>query len=324
LSNRYGIATLFAILMLAGIACATDVDEGKATLPEGIETAMLPDADLGGYVYFNTNSSIDVAAERFLTSDLADVLPIGVPKSLRLSRATIAVASSPEEFGGTLEFASDSDAETAWDLYQATGTQDEFWGLLDQNKVHVVRGETAWSTTVKTQLEFGPLVPFDEYDPIAWNLITNLPKSDARPLAVGVMTLEDELIQELASQGGIRLFGLNTVFGLIRVDNVAFAAYADANLTVPASIDDEFFLESGVGVVFVSKSGYPGFLVSFLLRSVSNRIGLETIEIGDTNARYRELDNLHVVLKNKGNLLYVAVAGSQPDAERMILGVLSE
>jgi hypothetical protein len=30
------------------------------------------------------------------------------------------------------------------------------------------------------------------------------------------------------------------------------------------------------------------------------------------------------VLKNKGNLLYVAVAGSQPDAERMILGVLSE
>jgi len=322
--KRSAIAILLVLLALAAMACASEVEEGTATLPEGIDSALLPSAELGGYMYFNTNRTVDIATERFLTSDLADVLPAGVPATLRLRRATIAVSSSPEEFGGTLEFTGEADAEVAWDLYQSAGVRDEFWGLQDQTKVHVVRGDTPWAEAVRSQLESGQLVPFTDHDPVAWNLITNLPKSDSRPLAVGIMTLEDELIQELASQGGIRLFGLNTVFSLIKVDNVAFGAYADSDLTVPASIGDEFFQEAGVGVVFVSKSGYPGFLVSYLLRSVANRIGLETIEIGDTNARYRQLDNLHVVLKNRGSLLYVAVAASQSDAERLILGALSD
>ena len=123
----------------------------------------------------------------------------------------------------------------------------------------------------------------------------------------------------MASAEGIRLFGLENVFGFVDVDRVAFGLYADAPSTVPEVLDKEFLLEADASVFFVSNSGRGGFVVSFLLGTVGGRAGLETIELGDTEAHYRTLDDLHLVVKNRGSLVFAALAGTRAGAESLML-----
>ena len=310
-----------SLLALLGVACSSTISEGNATLPVGIESARLPTTELTGYMYFAADPPIGVAAERFLTAPQAAVLD-ETPDSLRLSRATIAIGASIGEYGGTLEFASQEEAQSAWLLYQSNDN-GEFWGRLDSSKVHIVRGQSSWASSVREQIETGRLLGLKERDPESWTLLTNLPASpDRPPLAVGVLTLDGDLIQDLASAEGIRLFGLDIIFGFVRVDSLVFGVYADSPTTVPDTLDREFLTEAGTSIFFVSNSGYPGFIVSFLLGTVGERVGLKTIDLGDAKARYRTLDELHLVVKNRGSLVFMALAGTRSEAERLMLKIV--
>ena len=164
-----------------------------------------------------------------------------------------------------------------------------------------------------------------EHDPEIWTLMTNLPEStDRPPVAVGVLTLDGDLIQELASAEGIRLFGLDTVFGFVKVDSLVFGVYVDALSTVPEVLDHDFLTEADASIFFVSNSGYPGPIVSFLLGTVGGQVGLETIDLGDTEARYRTLDDLHLVVMNRGSLVFAALAGTRAEAERLMMKTVEQ
>ena len=58
--------------------------------------------------------------------------------------------------------------------------------------------------------------------------------------------------------------------------------------------------------------------------ALGGRAGLELIELGDTNARYRTIDDLHMVVKNRGSLVYAALAGSRSAAEDLILSAIAD
>ena len=58
--------------------------------------------------------------------------------------------------------------------------------------------------------------------------------------------------------------------------------------------------------------------------TASGRAGLELVELGDTNARYRMIDDLHMVVKNRGSLVYAALAGSRSAAEDLILSAIAD
>jgi hypothetical protein len=319
--KRSGSTVLLAASMFAllGVACSsTIIVEGNATLPVGIESARLPTNELAGYMYFGANPPIGVAPERFLTAPEAAILAEG-PELLRLSRATIVMGESIGEYGGTLEFASQDEAQFALRLYQSKDDED-FWGQLDSTRVQVVRGQSSWASTVREQIESGRLVGFKERDPEIWTLMTNLPEStDRPPLAVGMLTLDDDLIEDLASAERIRLFGLDDIFGFVKVDSLVFGVYADAPFMVPDTLDREFLTEADASIFLLSNSGYPGFIVSFLLGTVGGRVGLKTIDLGDTKAHYRTLDDLHLVVNNRGSLVFAALAGTRTEAERLVL-----
>ena len=50
---------------------------------------------------------------------------------------------------------------------------------------------------------------------------------------------------------------------------------------------------------------------------------MELIEIGNTNARYREIDGLHLVIKNRGSFLYAALSTTKADAVELILSAVA-
>lgn len=312
-------------MALLGAACSSQIQGGTGTLPSGIDSAMVPDAELGGYIYFSSDPPIAVSNERFLIPSEAADLPPWATGTLQLSRATIAISEAPKDFSGTLEFANVGEAQTAWDLYQSRPESADFSGVLDAPKVHIVHGESPWALDVRAQVDSGNMVSIEDSDPLAWDLLTNLPESTEKPpLAVGALTLGGDMLKDVSELAGIQLFGLNTVFGFVGVHNVAFGIYADASVDVPDELNEEFFEKVKVAVVMVSNPGYPGVVVSFLLKMVSARVGMESIEIGDTAARYRTVNDLHLIVKNKGSLLYTVVASTRSEAERLVLSAIED
>ena len=326
--RRSGFALAVAAIALLGVACASEVSEAEGTLPADTETNLLPDVDFVGYLYFNPSTSSAVDIGRFLPSGGSDVLPADTSESAEVSSATI-LTSSEGDISASIQFVSVEDAERVHDLYGEYPEEAGIWSKLDSSTVEVVRGSSEWAEIVRDKLDTttdtSTRITMDEKSPESWALMTNLPVSEGEPpIAAGLIYPDDELIEDIETNVGVDLSDLDIAFGNVGAQKLAFAIYGDVPIDIAQEIDFRFLTLHDVGMVIVAQTGYPGFALSFLVKTVSGRIGMETIELGSANARYMETEHAHVVLKNKGSLIYAALADERRDAERLMLRALDE
>lgn len=377
---------------MLGVACSSEVDEGGGTLPPGIEDDLVPDVEYDLYLYFNPDAPVAVDYRRFLGADQEEILALGGNEEVSLTSVSM-VATSLDQFGGILGFATSSDAELAVSLLERssgflpsatsgdaglvgspprqnpvedppaatpaasttvrTVSGDPTWAeesltvvRTASTTIRIIRGDAPWieeltrqfesqSTSSppvmgdgdepQTQLAEPKLVSLKERSPQAWNMLTNLPVSeDEPPVAAGFISTDGNLIQEIAKDAGIEVPGLDTAFGIVRVDNVAFGIYSDLPESIPEEIDVELLDSLDTGVVLVGGTGYAGVAVAFLVRSIAGKVGMDTISLGNTNARHLEIEDGHLVLRNKGSLIYATVAGTRNRAEELMLRALAE
>ena len=318
------VAALLALALL-GVACGSDVEEGDATLPADMEMQTLPDTEFALYLYFHSETPLSVARERFLPSDIA--MPDDAPERIPLSKVAL-VVSSFDDFAGTLGFPTDEDARDAYDIYSRRPAEEPLLTELDENAVHLIRGDSLWTAGALEGFRDESLVTLKEAHPQGWSLLTNLPASeDTPPLAAGVMSMNGGLVQSVAARIGVESDGLDTAFGIVQVETVAFGVYGDLPEEMPATgMDAAFFDETGLGVVMVSGANYPGVAVAFLVRSIAGQLGMDTIALGETgdNARHMQVDEAHLIIKNKGSLVYATLAGTQERAESLMLSAMAE
>lgn len=319
-------AVALAALALLAMACgAAQVAEGDATLPAEMETQTIPNAEFALYLYFHSETTLNVARENFLPSDAA--LPDDAPERIPLSKVSL-VVSSFDDFAGTLGFPTDEDAQSAYDLYQRRPAEEPILTELDENAVHLIRGDSLWASGALDGFRDESLVTLAEAHPQGWSLLTNLPASeDSPPLAAGVMSMNGDLVQRIAERIGVESGGLDTAFGIVQVNTVAFGVYGDLPEEMPATgMDAAFFDETGLGVVMVSGASYPGVAVAFLIRSIAGQLDMDTIRLGETNdnARHLQVDEAHLIIKNKGSLVYATLAGTQERAESLMLNAMEE
>jgi len=309
-------------LTAAAIGCATAAPPGKALLPDGIEDAKVPGVDGRGYLYFSADPPLALSAQTLLPPR-QQAQPNALP--IKLQRATMVIGASLEHYAGILEFASDEDAQAAWELFAANTDPKQVWAKLSPPRMLLSGLGDPWGESAQASLNSDELVLLSEHDPVSWGLLTNLPADPpSRPVAAGVVKLEGGVLERFGSQAGLALEGLSDAFGLVRVDTVGFGVYSDSPIEVPARIDDAYLRDSRASVLFVTQSGYSGGLVAFMLSVVAGRNQMELIELGDTNARYRAIGGLHLVLKNRGSLVFAALAGSRAAAEELMLSALAE
>ena len=236
------------------------------------------------------------------------------------------VATSLEQFGGFLGFATSSDATLAGSLLEQKPVEEPpTVARVASSTVRIIRGDSEWTEEISRQLESVEPVSLKERSPQSWNMLTNLPVSqDDPPIAVGFISTDGKLIQEIADSAGIQVPGLDTAFGIVRVDNVAFGIYSKLPKRIPQEIDADLLDSLDTGVVLVGGAGYAGVAVAFLVRSIAGKIGMDTIALDNTNARYLELEEGHLIIKNKGSLIYATVAGTRPRAEELMLRALAK
>ena len=330
-SPGYGFALVVAAIALLAVACASEVSEGPGTLPADTQTNTLPNVDFVGYLYFNPSTSSTVDVRRFLPSGGADVLPVKTSESVEVSSATI-LTSTEGDIAASLRFLSAEDAEKIHDLYGQYPEEAAVWSKLDldSSTVEVVRGASEWAQTVRDKLDTttsdtSTRITMAEKSPESWALMTNLPVSETDPpIAAGLIYPDDKLIEDIETNVGVDLSDLDIAFGNIGARRLAFAIYGDIPIDITQEIDFRFLTLHDVGMVIVAQTGYPGFALSFLVKTIAGRIGMETIALGSANARYLETEHAHVVLKNKGSLIYAALADDKRDAEQLMLRALAE
>lgn len=327
--SAYGFTLVIAVIALLSAACASEVSEGEGTLPPGTQTNLLPNVDFVGYLYFNPSTSSTVDARRILPSAGADVLAADSTESMDMSSATI-LTSAEGDIAATLEFDSVEDAQRVHELYSQYPAETPVWSRLDSSTVEVVRGNSTWAQSVREKMDTttsntSTRISIAEKSPQSWALMTNLPSSESDPpIGAGLLSPDDKLVEDIETNVGVDLSGLDTAFGNIGARRLAFAIYGDAPIDITQEIDFRLLTLHDVGIVTVAQTSYPSFALSFLVSTIAGRLGMETIDLGNTNARYLATEHAHVVLKNKGSLIYAALADDKHDAEQLMLRALAE
>lgn len=318
-----GLAVLLTLLGLTATGCSSSYAVGNALLPEGMETAQIPNVEIAGYLYVNADSPVSLPIDGFEIGSGGGPEP--VLTQLDLNRAAIVIGPSIGSFGGTFDFQSGRQAEEALRVFQTNPGDEESWGDVSSNRLLMAHGADSWTQSVRNAFEFNSLVALPEYEGLRWDVLTNLPENPpSRPIAVGIIRLDEGFPEALTEIIDFDLGGIDTAFGLVRVDTIGFGLYADSPIDVPDRFGLQFLEDAGYGVILVSRSSYSGFVVAFMLGVVAGQTGMETIDIGNTNARYSTIEGIHMILKNKGNLVFAALAANRQSAEALILSAIAD
>ncbi len=150
----------------------------------------------------------------------------------------------------------------------------------------------------------------------------NLPADPPEPpVAAGFTRLDGGLIDSLGELVGASGPGITSALRTARVTDLVFALYQETPPAVTDSVDADYMTETGTVALVVTKSGYPGFVVGMGIGVFAGQAGLEEIELGEATAYYIGWGSLHIVLRQRGGVLFVALAGSRDRAEAVMATV---
>jgi len=309
---------LFAVLVLVP-ACQT-IESGAPALPAGFLDAGIPDVELSVYAYMNPGYKFTVP-----TTVLVD--GIEITDKVTVTKVIAAAPTNLESIGARVDF---QNALIAFLLLQvveqqvATSSVTVPWLYRDGPSIALVKGDTPWAMQMQQAFTSNATVRLQDTYPGTWEVMRLLPKSPPAPVVIaGFVRNVSGVIEGLFNTQSISIPGLSSALGLARVENVAFAVYANDLDDLSANIMDMNWQETHMGVIAVAKAGYPGPIINVLLKVVASRALLEDITIGEEKAHYRNLDNnAHLILKNFGGVLYFVFSPTREGAEQLMQAVI--
>ncbi len=320
LPKRLLILAVLIVLFLAVVVTLFMVTrsptllETDPMLPPGFEEARLPDGDFNAYLYLSHSTPIAMPLAAF--GDGASTQP-----DLELSSLGAWVGPNLDSFGARAEFQERMQAEAA---EAVLGDDMEKW--QEGGVLSLVRGEGVWADDIEAAMRAGGGVTFKEKYEDTWRLLRLLPEEPPlEPAAAGFISVDRDLLDSLTSRAGLELGGLGQALGTINIENIAYVAYAEDELRLPESVDREFVEGSGVAAVFVARSTYPGFLLSFFLNTFADRVDLQSdTRIAGEDVLSRDLDGVHLLVKPLGSVIFIVVASEEQTSEKLMESVLQK
>ncbi len=287
---------------------------------------VVPNIAAASYVYVNPDGPMMLPLDSFGPTG-TEFNPGARPGSLlRASGVTLFVGKSPDGFGGILDFDDPTGAANALITFRLGVNPERSWGESEEGRLRVAVGDPGWVQKVEDASSPASYVTLERHPSLPWDLVTNLPaQPPSRPVAAGIARVDDGIAGAVYNSVDLDLTDIDTAFALLRVDLVGFAIYADEDpLVLPERLDRQALEDNAYGVLMVSRSDFSGVMVAFMLGVVSDRAELETIPIANTNARYGTIDGLHMLLKNRGNLVFAALSSDRQNAIDLILSAIDE
>ena len=317
LARSMRLLAVVALVAALAAACGEDEPPPEPLLPAGFAEAALPDVPLDLYVF--------AAPEQPLTLPMSYVLdpasPVAalVPEFVEVGEATTWTGPSPDAFGASLRFADEAEAGAVGTYLE---TEDGPWHELDGSLLTLVQRDGVWARQARQAVQMDLRASLSTKYPDVWNLMQHLPADPPEPpVAAGFMRLNGGLIESLGERVGASGPGVTTALNTARVQDLAFALYQETPPALTDSIDADYLLATGTVALVVTESGYPGFVVGLGIGVFAGQAGLEEFELGETKAYYVGWGSLHIVLRHRGSVLFVALAAERERAEAVIAAV---
>ncbi len=305
------LAVLITLFMVTRSPTLLETDP---MLPPGFEEARLPDGDFNAYLYVSHSEPIAMPLAAFGESAGASAQP-----DLELSSLGAWVGPNLDSFGARVEFQEQLQAQAA---EAARADNVEKW--REGSVLSLVRGGQVWTGDVEAAMRAEGGSAFKEKYEDMWRLLRLLPEEPPlEPAAAGFISVDRDLLDSLTSKAGLELGGLGQALGTINVEDIAYVAYAEDELRLPESVDREFVEGSGIAAVFVARSTYPGFLLSFFLNTFADRVDLQSdTRVAGEDVLSRDLDGVHLLVKPLGSVVFIIVASEEQTSEALMESVL--
>ena len=319
--------TLFlalAVSVLGALACSPKLVQTDPKLPPGFLDTPVITGDLNAYLYLSQSSPVALPLGPF--GDIEKVqgnplLPERLPSQTQIRSLAFWMGPDLGSFGGDVVFSEETAAEIVELLLAAKSDNVTSWRR--GARVSLVRGTGPWATEMERVHRTSEALPFREALPEAWELMRLLPGSPpAEPVAAGFLNPTSTVIDPLASRAGLSLGRLAPALGSVNIDDVAFVAYSNRPIAVPEKVTSDYLREYQIGAILVTRSSYPGFILSFFLNNFSGRVDLEKIEVMGESMLYREFAEVHLMVKSIGNTIFFSLAPTRDFTEKLIASVL--
>lgn len=309
----------WAFLLLLGLIAAA-CEQGPFTpalLPPGTASAPVPEVEVDAYLYIHQGQPTT------LVRGLAN-LPLDVEvvqTSFWLGRR-----ESGEFSGAVFDFTS---AAMARAVYNTVPLDPDQWKHLDGARLTLVRGSEDATLPIREAIEAGQWKELSQLYPDVWDRLNRaLPSQPpSPPRAVGFFRVADWLNWATDKTGNAELKKAAPLVSSGGLKAGVLAAYSQTPLVPPLQADPGFLKQSGVSALVVAQSSYPGFIFSFILDNIVLRSApLKEVPLNGASAQRLDVPDAEAVilLKNRGNLLYLSIAAEEGPAKALLLTALAK
>jgi len=310
---------VFALLLTA---CG-GTDDGNPQLPEGLDTQMVAPVDANAYFYLHPPEPVVLVEDAFTGGDVMStdlhvihqvesmegiVRDLGVDQALRVTFR--------------LDHGAERVAEAALSVADNAGVD---WVSFEDRHLSLGRASGPWGESLREAWASDNLVPIQEQYEDAWELLKLMPPDPPmRPIAAGFARDVAGLVDQLLASRGTSMPGLTDGFGFLRIGPIAFVGYSDQLGDLPGGATGSILRDLNVGLIAVTQSGYPGFIVDFTFNNLSGGSGLVEVEIGESSASYREVSpDFHLTIKTFGSTFFFTAASTRKQALALMASVIA-
>jgi hypothetical protein len=192
--------------------------------------------------------------------------------------------------------------------------------------LYVFHGDVEWVEALKASLDSGSSVGIEEAYPDEWELIRYMPEvAPEEIIGAGFGKLDEEFMSGLGDQIGSLGSDVETIVDAVKVKSAAFGLYSADFPEVLPEFDADFLEGMDASGLVVTKTGYPGFIVSFIFGRAASGAGLQKMDIMGGDAYHKAMqEDLHVLVKNVGSAFFVTGAADLNKARALMESVLEE
>ena len=309
------ILMLLLFVMLLISCSSTQIPEGDSQAEDLTRGALLPSTDYSLYALIGPYEDLWFMSDSL---NLMGTNSYPADNLIKVDAAKIVVTKDMLHTYGNIRSTNLKDLEKIESYFQSETTSrvlpEKHWG-----EVNAVFDHSNSGTVIGDSLDINRYIPLNEFDPDGLRLMSNLPYEPTLQLvAVGAISKDMKAINMLTHVDGLDLQLIARTYQTLNGGNVVFGAYTSDDAIITFTDETEFFQDSINGLVFLTHSSYASPLVSFLVREISEEMGMVNLSINGTNVRHLELNGVHVVVKNIGSLVYLFISNDLNEAEKLI------
>ena len=315
--KHLGLFSFIAISIAFSISCSPIPEGNNPALPPGFETAPLPDVALNGYLYLDGSHISGIK--------LVDLIPDFTPPpdlsgEISLKRLSVWLGTGVDSLGIGVEFTDGKTAELIEAALQAANIQTRHH--LRHDTIYMVKGRGEWAEALFSALREARFVRMSDTYVVPWKLLRLLPADPpAQPIGAGFGVLNSLLLERMDRDVDANVVLVHSIMSTARAKNLAFALYPGQPIEGLPSLSDASLTKTELGGIMVTRSSYPGFLVSFIFGRVGTPSGLTKVSPSDGSENlfhFSPSQESHFMMKNRGSIFTISLASNKEAAEDLI------